>query len=319
MAGYTGTDTFSYTASDGTLTSSPATLTITVNTANQTPSANADSYTLSHDVSLQTTASNGVLANDTDPDGDPLISQLISGPSHGTLSFSVDGSFTYTPDAGYYGPDSFTYQAFDGTAASTPATVSLTVTNDTPVANDDTISVLSSGTTNVPANEGVLVNDTDGEEDTLTATVVSNPTNGSLTLNSDGSFSYTPNANFTGTDSFTYQASDGVNMSNVATVTFTTGPVALPAWYSVNHDTTLSVSSEEGVLLDDTDASGAILTATAVTQPSDGTLTFNSDGSFTYIPNAGYVGSDSFQYTASDGTLTTVPPRSAFRRSTTPQ
>ncbi|MFM7095780.1 MAG: Ig-like domain-containing protein, partial [Gemmataceae bacterium] len=146
--------------------------------------------------------------------GDPLTSILVSGPSHGLLSFNADGSFSYTPNANYNGPDSFTYKANDGSLDSAPILVSLTITpvNDPPV--NDPIAAGDSYTTpedtvlNVPA-PGVLGNDTDVDGDPLTSILVSGPSHGTLSFNSNGSFSYTPNANYNGPDSFTYKANDG--------------------------------------------------------------------------------------------------------------
>jgi VCBS repeat-containing protein len=144
------------------------------------------------------------------------------------LAVNGDGSFTYTPIANYNGTDSFTYKANDGSTDSNEATVSLTINpvNDAPVATDDSYSVDEDGTLNVSsAALGILSNDSDVDGDTLTALLVSGPANGTLTLNSDGSFTYTPEANYNGTDSFTYKANDGSTDSNEATVSLTINPV----------------------------------------------------------------------------------------------
>ena len=90
-------------------------MTITVTAVNDAPAAADDAYSTTEDTPL-TVAAPGVLANDTDPDGDPLTAVLVTGPSHGTLTLNANGSFTYTPAANYNGPDSFTYRASDGTA-----------------------------------------------------------------------------------------------------------------------------------------------------------------------------------------------------------
>lgn len=183
------------------------------------------------------------------------------------------------------------------------------VPNDPPVAGDDAYEIVEDGILSVAALEGVLANDSDpdGGPDTppLTAVLVSNAANGNATLNSDGSFSYTPVANFFGSDSFTYRAHDGVKSSNVATVSITvTGvddpPVAAADSYSVQAGALLSVA-EPGVLANDSDPDGDAIFAEWVSGPTNGQLTIQTDGSFTYIPNAGFVGSDSFTYLASDG------------------
>jgi VCBS repeat-containing protein len=138
-ANYSGPDSFTYRASDGTATSAPATVSITVAPVNDAPVAVADSAATDEDTPVTVTAP-GVLGNDTDPDGDTLtagLASLSSGPSHGSLQLGADGGFTYTPAPGYSGPDSFTYRASDGTAQSAPVTVSITVrpVNDAPVAD----------------------------------------------------------------------------------------------------------------------------------------------------------------------------------------
>src|SRR5439155_884763 len=167
-----------------------------------------DSYTTPEDTTLTVTAP-GVLANDTDVDGDPLTAILVSSPAHGTLNLNSDGSFSYVPAANYNGPDSFTYKANDGQADSGLATFSHATTpvNDAPVAVNDTYSTAEDTTLNIAA-AGVLINDSDVDGDTLSAVLVSQPTHGSLTLNSNGSFSYVPAANYNGSDNWNYTAKD---------------------------------------------------------------------------------------------------------------
>src|SRR5204863_4959098 len=127
---------------------------------NQQPVANNDSYSVSAGATLTVNAS-GVLANDTDADGDNLTASLAGGVSHGSLSFNANGSFSYTPTSGYLGPDSFTYRASDGITNSAAATVSLSVqsANHAPVANNDSYNMTQDTTLTVTA-PGVLSNDT---------------------------------------------------------------------------------------------------------------------------------------------------------------
>jgi VCBS repeat-containing protein len=148
---------------------------------------------------------------------------------NGTLTLNLDGSFTYMPDPDFNGSDSFTYFANDGLANSNTATVTITIdpVNDPPVANDDTATTPENTVLIVPA-PGVLVNDTDLENDPLTAILVTGPANGALSFFPDGGYVYTPTLNFNGLDSFTYQANDGQLSSNVATVTISVGPVNDP-------------------------------------------------------------------------------------------
>ena len=225
-ANYNGSDTFTYHASDGALNSNIATVSISVHAINHAPVAVNDSYTTNEDTVL-TVSAPGVLSNDTDIDGDSLTAAVVSGPSHGTLTLNSNGSFTYTPAANYNGSDSFTYHANDGTANSNVATVSITVNpvNDVPVAANDSYST-NQNTTLTVAAPGVLSNDTDVDGDTLTAALVSSPVHGTLALNPNGSFTYTPTANFTGTDSFTYRADDGHGGTALATVTVQVKPIA---------------------------------------------------------------------------------------------
>jgi len=160
-----------------------------------------------------------VLTNDSDPNGDTLTITAVTQGAHGSVSFSAT-SVTYTPAANYNGSDSFTYTIDDGNSGTDTATVSVTVTavNDAPVAAGESYNMNQDTTLNVAA-PGVLANDSDVDGDTLHPVLVSNVAHGSLTLNADGSFSYTPDAHFTGDDSFTYQANDGAVGSNTVTVT----------------------------------------------------------------------------------------------------
>src|SRR5207302_683584 len=145
---------------------------------------------------------------------------------------------------------------------------------------------------------GLLADATDVDGDSLTAILVSGPSHGSLTLNSDGSFTYTSAANYNGSDSFVYQVNDGTADSNLPTVTLSLlpvhrSPLSTPVPTRRSSDLALSVT---GLLADATDVDGDPLTAILVSGPSHGSLTLNSDGSFTYTPAANYNGSDSFVY-----------------------
>ena len=195
---------------------------------NQAPVAADDTYSTDPDT-LLTVPAPGLLDNDTDADEDALTAVLVSNPSHGTLNINADGSFTYMPNTSFTGSDSFTYNANDGIDDSNIATVTITVDsvpNEIPVAADDSYSTNPETILIVPA-PGLLGNDTDGDDDALTAVLVSNPSHGTLNLNADGSFTYTPNPNFTGIDSFTYNATDGRDASNIAAVNITVGSYTL--------------------------------------------------------------------------------------------
>jgi Big-like domain-containing protein len=186
-----------------------------------------DNYTVKHDHQLKVQAP-GVLGNDVN-----LVTEstavLDSLPSHGTLLlFGADGSFTYQPNAGYVGSDSFTYHTRDLLLNSVPTTVTITVTNAAPVAEDDTYAATTAVQLTVPA-PGVMGNDHDADGDALTATLVSGGGNGSLSFSANGGFTYKSGGSFTGTTSFTYRVSDGIAFSNTATVTITvSAPQATP-------------------------------------------------------------------------------------------
>lgn len=268
---------------------------------NTAPAGVADTYSTNEDTVLNVTAP-GVLGNDTDADGDPLTAVLVTGPASGSLTFSTDGSFTYTPVANFNGPVTFTYMPNDGLANGNTTTVTLNViaVNDPPVAVADAFA----GTEDVPLTQpapGVLANDSD-VEGPLTAVLTTGPANGTLTLNADGSFTYTPNANFSGSDSFTYQASDGTAMSAPVTVTLSIAAVNDPP-VAVDDSTSTSagVPVTINVLSNDSDADGDPLSLTLFSQGSQGTVSCTTTGSCTYTPNATATGSDSFTYKVSDG------------------
>jgi subtilisin family serine protease len=187
---------------------------------NTAPVAADDAYSVTVGNTLTVTAP-GVLDNDTDTEDDGLIPILQTDVTQGTLALANDGSFTYTPDMSASGTDSFTYVANDGTADSNVATVTITLNttpvNTAPVATDDSYTATVGQMLNV-SMPGVLKNDTDADGNPLTATLQSDVTQGTLTLNPNGSFAYTSNRDVFGTDSFTYVANDGTADSNVATV-----------------------------------------------------------------------------------------------------
>ena len=307
-AGFFGTDSFSYRATDGAAQSAP--VTVTVNVAAGTPVANADSYTATAGSPLAVTATTGVLANDATPNGTTLTAVLATGPTHGTLALNSNGSFTYTPTAGYVGADSFTYRATDGASQSAPVTVTVNVGPGTPVAVADTYNATAGSPLAVTAATGVLANDSTPNGTTLTAVVATGPSHGTLALNPDGSFTYTPAAGYVGADSFTYRATDGASQSAPVTVTVNVGPgtpVAVADNYNATAGGTLSIPAASGVLANDSTPNGTTLSAVVATGPSHGTLTLNADGSFTYTPAAGFVGNDSFSYRATDSSGASAP------------
>lgn len=203
---------------------------------NTPPVAADDAYTTEQDTVLTVDAP-GVLANDTDADLDPLTAALVDDVANGTLVLSEDGSFVYTPDTGFVGTDTFTYKASDGVATSDTATVTITVTevvpNTPPVAVEDAYEMDEDTVLTVLAVDGVLANDTDADGDELTAVLVTDVAHGTLVLAADGSFVYTPDADYFGTDTFTYVADDGQDPSNEVTVTITIKDVEEPVFFYI--------------------------------------------------------------------------------------
>lgn len=216
---FTGTDTFSYRVFDGARYSASAQVQIQVNGANDAPVAHDDVTWLREDSSLRLTMSS-LLANDSDPDGDSLTWQLVAGPTRGTWQQNTDGTFNYVPFANMAGVDFVQYRVSDGKAFSNTATIGIYVigTNDAPVANADLIRV-TSGQTQLISVGQILANDRDADDDALRARFIELPVNGTLTDLGTGQWSYTPRANFAGTDQFRYVVSDGQYTSSAATIT----------------------------------------------------------------------------------------------------
>ncbi|WP_230467776.1 Ig-like domain-containing protein [Lujinxingia vulgaris] len=271
-----------------------------------------DAFEVDEDQTLSQAAP-GVLDNDDHLDGEPLNAVLVDDVANGQLTLNADGSFTYSPDANFFGTDTFTYVATDGTEDSQPATVTITVNpiNDAPVAVEDAYEVDEDQTSSVTAEDGVLANDSDIEDDMLGALLIDDVQNGELTLNANGSFIYTPDANFAGTDTFTYVAFDADEQSNEVMVTLTVNPVndapvAVDDARTVFEDSPLEIVAP-GVLANDIDADNDALSAVLGDAPANGDVVLNADGSFTYTPDANFFGTDTFTYVANDGALDSAP------------
>ena len=267
----------------------------------------------------QTPVNVTVLGNDSDPDGDALTVVDNSEPSNGSAVLNEDGTFTYTPDDGFTGTDSFTYTITDGNGGEDTATVTIEVgeapppppplppENGPPDAVDDT--TVTDYQTSVKVT--VLGNDSDPDGDALTVVDNSEPSNGSAVLNEDGTFTYTPDDGFTGTDSFTYTITDGNGGEDTATVTIEVGgappppppppengpPDAVDDTTVTDYQTPVNVT----VLGNDSDPDGDALTVVDNSEPSNGSAVLNEDGTFTYTPDDGFTGTDSFTYTITDG------------------
>ncbi len=272
---------------------------------NNPPIAYDDFYSVDEGQLLVVDAVSGVLANDIDPDGDSITASLVSAPIHdSSFALSPNGSFNYTHDGSESTSDSFTYRAYDGMAYSNVATVWITINpvNDPPVANADSYSVDEDNSLNVVA-PGVLSNDYDPENDPLSTVLIEDVSHGSLNLNSDGSFDYDPDTNFNGVDVFIYQAYDGTDYSENASVTITVEPindfpVANNDYPVVDEDSSDNLID---VLANDYDPDGHGLTITDIDFPPSHGIA-STDGDFCYYtPDPDYCGSDRFDYLISDG------------------
>ena len=191
------------------------------------PLAQSDAFTVTEGgtATQLDQAQNSVLYNDLADSGNALQAAAISLPQHGTLTLNSDGTFTYLHDGSEASSDHFTYRVNDGVKQSNLATVTITIlpVNDLPVANDDAALVVRGGTVTVLTGgaTSLLANDSDPDDTTLTAAVLTNPQHGTLTLNSNGTFIYHHNGDSATSDSFTYRALDGFGAADSATVTIT--------------------------------------------------------------------------------------------------
>ena len=235
-SGFSGDDTLNVTLTNPTTSTSATgavTISLAANAGAVSPPALVDmSFMAVEGTALSEAAAQGVLKVEGSAAA-ALTAAVVAEPSHGSLTMNADGSFVYTPDAGYTGDDSFTFDATAGGLTSNTATASIDVVAPAapPVAENDAYStsgVAAGGSLVVGALLGVLANDQIAAGRTGAASVVAEPSDGALTLNSDGSFSYTPGVDYAGADSFTYEVGDGTGDSNVATVTLTSRPAPRP-------------------------------------------------------------------------------------------
>lgn len=303
-------DSFTYMATDGKTFSNVATVAFAISPVNDAPVASNDSaYLIAEGGVMAVAADTGVLANDSDADGDALTAILIAGPSSAAeFSLASNGSFNYTHDGGESTSDSFSYRVNDGESYSDVATVTFTITpvNDAPVANHDlTYALTEGGVLAVDVNTGVLANDADAENNSLSATLISGPASAaSFSFEPDGSFSYAHDGSETVSDSFTYVANDGESNSNVATVSVTISqvndnPVAMESCWATPQEQSLAgvtfdASDEEtpGLLMYSIETNG---------QKGVATIVNATTGEFSYTPfNPGARGVDTITFKVED-------------------
>ncbi|WGZ93833.1 MAG: IPTL-CTERM sorting domain-containing protein [Candidatus Thiothrix putei] len=300
-AGFSGTDSFTYTVSDGKDTDT-ATVTVTVTASTPILEAKTDTFTVD--------ASNGtsvldVLANDTIPSDQAITLEVMTDPSHGIATVK-NNQILYTPTAGYTGSDTLKYRITDADGNIAEASISLSITvtaaaNKAPIAEADQVTT----TAGSPITVDVLANDSDADGDKLTVSAVTSGENGTVVLQ-DGKPMYTPNAGFSGTDSFTYTVSDGKDTAS-ATVTVTVTAVT-PALEATTDNFTVDASNPSSsldVLANDKIPAGQSVILTIINNPTHGTAIIQNN-KIIYTPTAGYSGTDTFKYRITDGTGNTT-------------
>jgi uncharacterized delta-60 repeat protein len=261
---------------------------------NTAPVTANDNYTTMEDT-LLTLAVPGVLDNDSDTDGDPLVAALDTAPAVGDLTFEPDGSFIYTPTLNYNGTVTFTYAAKDGFAWSNIALVTITVApvNDAPLADDQSI------TTDEDTAYAGALSATDVEGDPLGFGMGAGTAHGSVEIASAGAFTYTPELNYNGPDVFTFTVTDGL-LTDTGRVEIIVNPVNDPPLANDQAITTDEDTVYTGTL-SAADVDGDLLDFGADTGPLHGLLAVAVDGAFTYTPTLNYYGSDVFTFTVTDG------------------
>jgi|GEM_PF-649418 len=290
-----GVAMLTFTVTDGAGATSSDTVAITV--VNRVPVANDQAASTNEDTPLPITLAAA------DADNDTLTYSVLTLPANGTLSGTAP-TLAYTPDPDFFGADSFTFQVNDGLSDSNIATVSIAVNaiNDPALAADDTATTDEDTPVSIP----VQGNDSAGpanENPALTTTAVTDPPNGTAVINPDGSITYTPDANFNGTDSFDYAVCDSDGACDTATVTVLVNTVNDPPT-AVDDNVTTSEDTPTtfNVLANDSDVDGNLLpgSVSVLSSPSNGALADNGNGSFTYTPAADFSGVDSFTYEVCD-------------------
>ncbi|WP_321423649.1 Ig-like domain-containing protein [uncultured Methanobacterium sp.] len=292
-----GSDSFTYTVSDGRGGLATGMVTVVVSGVNDVPVAAVDTVSTDENVPVIV----NVLGNDSDVDGDSLVVSGVGVAGHGTVT-NNGNSVTYAPDADFHGLDSFTYTVKDGRGGSVTGVVYVVVNesvhvNHVPVAAFDSASVVED--TRVVIS--VLGNDSDVDGDSLSVSAVGSAVHGSVVLNGDGTVTYTPDVNWFGSDSFSYSISDGHGGTSTAMVYLMVNPLNdVPVAAADSTSTDENVPVIINVLGNDSDVDGDSLVVSGVGVAGHGMVT-NNGNSVTYMPDAGFYGLDSFSYVISDG------------------
>ena len=287
------------------------------------PAAVADTYSAERGTILTVNVASGVLANDHDPLDKPLTALLVTNTTHGVLTLSADGGFSYAHDGTTATSDTFTYRASNGTQQSDPATVTINIVDNTPpapVANNDSYSD-TQNTTLTRTAPGVLANDTlssgaifsygasTGNEQKSIGSTTPTAQGGSISIFANGAFTYVPATNFAGSDTFSYviKNESGADTAQVTITVTAQPPAAANDSFNTSTGVTLNVAAS-GVLSNDT-LRGATLISYGASTGSEqsaigantptahgGTVHVNADGSLQYVPPASFSGSDTFKY-----------------------
>ncbi len=294
-AGFVGEDSFDYTvqAPDGSTATS--TVTVRVVQPNRPPVAVDDVAAVTPGGTVEIDP----LANDSDPDGDPLSLVALGLPEAGSVGVLEGQRLRYVPKTGFVGEDSFTYTVGDGRGGTAPATVRVVVgaANLPPIAGTARVTTLAGQ----PVTVDLLARASDPDGDPLLLTALGLPTHGTVAIGEGGRVTYTPDAGFEGTDGFTYTVEDGRGGTAVGEVEIT---VSLPNAAPLAVDDAATAESGSPVTLDvlanDSDPDGGPLTLVRLSVPEHGRLTLGADQRLTYTSESGFVGTDSFTYTARD-------------------
>jgi hypothetical protein len=284
---YTGTDTFIYKVTDPTGQVATATETITI-----TPPpilAVNDSYTAPYNTPITKDA----CANDTFAPGS--VFSATSTPSHGTVVMNADGTYTYTPVSTFAGTDTFTYTITDPAGQVSTATETITITPPAIAAVNDAFSTPHA----TPLVGNAANADTFVPGSVFTALSV--PVNGTVVMNTDGTYTYTPNPTFFGVDTFTYKITDPTGQVVTAMETITVAPAAPPVALNDTGTTKYVTPLTASLVRDATDPAGYPLNFSLVTGTTHGSVVVNADGTYTYTPNVGFVGTDTFTYKVDNG------------------
>ena len=293
--GYCGTDKFTYTLKDVDGDSDTATVTINIECVNHIPVANDDTFNTIED----TPVTGSVAGNDIPSKDGGNVWSKETDPEHGTVVLNQDGTFTYTPEEGYCGTDNFTYilKDVDGDSDTATVTINIECINHIPVANDDTFNTIE----DTPVTGSVAGNDIPSKDGGNVWSKETDPEHGTVLLNPDGTFTYTPEEGYCGTDEFTYTLKDVDGDSDTATVTINIEcvndiPVANDDSARICQDSTLFSSVADN----DIPSKDGENTWSLLSNPAHGTAVVDSDGTYCYTPIEGWSGKDCFTYQLCD-------------------